>query len=227
MLPIYDVTPFTLLDFPGHTACIVWVSGCNMRCGYCHNPDIARSGKARVEQDDVFSFLKRRQGLLDGVVLSGGEATLYKELIPFARRIKNLGFAIKLDTNGTRPGIVRQLLAEGLLDAVALDYKAPLESFARLTKCSAWEQFSATLDLLIAQNGVSFEVRTTAHRDLLDEGAIAAILRDLEQRGFHGDFYLQNYRVAGGFMPLSSQGAALDCAQIHTPAHFSLRFRNF
>ena len=108
-LPIYDVTPFTLLDFPGQTACIIWFSGCNMRCGYCHNPQIVK-GVGDKSVEDVLAFLEKRRDLLNGVVLSGGEATLYKDIIPFVTKIKCMGYAVKLDTNGTRPDIIQEML---------------------------------------------------------------------------------------------------------------------
>lgn len=88
-LPIYSVTPFTMLDFPERTACIIWFSGCNMRCSYCHNPQIVK-GKGRGDVEQVLDFLKKRQGLLDGVVLSGGEASAYPGLPDFIRQVKHL-----------------------------------------------------------------------------------------------------------------------------------------
>lgn len=92
-------------DFPDSTACILWVAGCNMRCGYCHNPQIVL-GKGVLSEADVLNFLHRRKGLLDGVVLSGGEATAWPGLIAFTTRVKAMGFAVKLDTNGLRPDVL-------------------------------------------------------------------------------------------------------------------------
>jgi pyruvate formate lyase activating enzyme len=123
MLPIHAVTPFTLLDFPGLPAAVVWCSGCNMRCAYCHNPDIVRGKAGQKTPPEVLAFLATRRGLLEGVVLSGGEATLWPGLPGFIAQVRALGFAVKLDTNGTRPETLRGLLPA--LDYVALDYKAP------------------------------------------------------------------------------------------------------
>ena len=109
-----------MLDFPGCAACIVWIAGCNMRCGYCHNPQIVL-GKGRIGEGAVMDFLTRRRGLLDGVVLSGGEATTWSGLANFAEKVKAMGFAIKLDTNGLAPGVTPRLLEEKLLDRLALD----------------------------------------------------------------------------------------------------------
>lgn len=189
-LPFYAITPFTLLDFPGRSACILWVAGCNMRCGYCHNPEIVL-GKGTLGEDDALAFLRRRQGLLDGVVLSGGEATTWPGLTNFAAMAKALGFAVKLDTNGLRPDVVASLLERHLIDRVALDYKAPPARYEKVTGTLAFVRFSRTLDLLCGQQRVPFEVRTTVHDALLDEGDVIAIAADLEQRGYRGALALQ------------------------------------
>jgi pyruvate formate lyase activating enzyme len=228
MLPIYSVTPFTLLDFPGQTACIIWFSGCNMRCGYCHNPAIVKSkGKGTAEQ--VLAFLLKRKGLLDGVVLSGGEATLYKDIVGFAAQIKRLGYAIKLDTNGTRPEIVHELLKDNLLDYVALDYKAPASGYKKVTATHLFKHFDETLSRLCCQDKVPFEVRTTVHRGLLDEKAVIDIMEDLSRRGYRGVYYVQNYinndnPVLGDLPP---QKQVLDISKLPPAKGFSLEFRNF
>lgn len=127
VLPIYSVTPFTMLDFPDRIACIIWFSGCNMRCPYCHNPQIVK-GKGKGSVEEVLAFLEKRKGLLDGVVLSGGEASYNPGLPDFIQRVKDMGYAIKLDTNGLRPEIIETFLAQNMLDYVALDYKADRKS---------------------------------------------------------------------------------------------------
>ncbi len=192
-LPIYSVTPFTMLDFPHKTACIVWFTGCNMRCPYCHNPQIVK-GKGRGEVADVMDFLKKRQGLLDGVVLSGGEATSYAALPNFIRIVKSLGYAIKLDTNGLRPDILRAFLDDGLLDFVALDYKSPPEKFKRVTGTDKFKDFEKTLAMLCAQTAIPFEIRTTVHTDLMNESDVQAIINDLTLRQFRGTYAIQNFR---------------------------------
>ncbi len=126
-LPIYSVTPFTMLDFPGRTACIVWFSGCNMRCGYCHNPQIVK-GKGRGDIKQVMDFLRKRAGLLDGVVLSGGEASVYPGLPDFIREVRDLGYAVKLDTNGLRPDIIRDFLEQDALITLPLITKLHLRN---------------------------------------------------------------------------------------------------
>ncbi len=229
ILPIYSVTPFTMLDFPGRTACIVWFSGCNMRCGYCHNPQIVK-GKGRGTADEVLTFLKKRQGLLDGVVLSGGEASVYPGLPTFIREVRALGYAVKLDTNGLRPGIVRDFLDDDVLDYIALDYKAPPEKFKKVTGVEKYADFSRTLSLLCGQNRVPFEIRTTVHTGLMDEDDIRAIITDLDARGYRGTYYVQNFRADNdrptlGFLP--SQKRKLNCSILPFGINFRVAFRNF
>lgn len=230
LLPIYSLTPFTMLDFPERTACIIWFSGCNMRCPYCHNPQIVR-GKGQKNIRDVLDFLQKRQGLLDGVVLSGGEATLYGGLLDFVRDIKKMGYAVKLDTNGTRPDMIRALLEEGLLDFISLDYKAPQKRFRHVTSSNTqFENFSQTLDLLFERNCVDFEVRTTVHTELMNEVDLNSIISDLERRKFHGTYYIQNFRSDNnrptlGGIPL--QARIINQEKVISSEAFRVEFRNF
>jgi pyruvate formate lyase activating enzyme len=187
----YDITPFTVLDYPDHLAAILWFAKCNMRCVYCYNKDIV-FGEGMYTQTDALDFLQKRVGLLEAVVLSGGEATLYDELANFCRKIKRLKFKIKLDTNGSNPKMVQELVEEGLVDYIALDYKAPKEKFLAITKDKHFDRFSKTLNFLI-QKKFNFEVRTTVHSDLLRVEEINRIIKDLTRRGYTGIYYLQPF----------------------------------
>ncbi len=189
--PIYDITPFSALDYPDHLSAIIWFAGCNMRCSYCYNGDIVFS-KGKRSLDEALAFLQTRVGLLEGVVLSGGEATMFSGLTAFCRKIKALGFKIKLDTNGTFPQKIKELIDENLLDYVALDYKAPAAKFYAITKNQNFSSFEESLELLLKEE-VDLEVRTTLHSELLDEDDINAIADDLESRGYRGTYYLQNF----------------------------------
>ena len=188
---VYNLTPFTHIDFPNHLACIVWMVGCNMRCDYCYNNDIVFSKEGEYSFRDVLSFLEKRVGLLDGIVLSGGEASLHN-LIPFCKEIKKLGFKIKLDTNGLNFHQIKDLVELDLLDYIALDYKAPSYKFKGITHSKQFKLFSKTLDLLI-KNEIKFEVRTTVHNDLLNEDDINYICTDLIKRGYDTIYYLQGF----------------------------------
>lgn len=192
---IYDLTSFTHLDYPNHLSCIVWFSGCNMRCDYCYNKDIVFAKEGKYSCNDILEFLKTRVNLLEAVVLSGGEATSH-DLIPFCKEIKKLGFKIKLDTNGTNYELVKELLDLELLDFIALDYKAPKSKYKAITHSTKFDDFSKTLDLLIAKN-FDFEVRTTLHADLLNENDINEIISDLKNRGYTKTYYIQKFRDTG------------------------------
>ncbi|MBL1147060.1 MAG: anaerobic ribonucleoside-triphosphate reductase activating protein [Pseudomonadota bacterium] len=229
ILPIYGTTPFTLLDFPDRTACIIWFSGCNMRCGYCHNPEIVK-GRGQYDIGKVLSFLERRKYVLDGVVLSGGEASSYPGLPAFIRKIKSMGYAVKLDTNGIRPDLLEVFLKDGLLDYVALDYKAPVDKFKAVTGVKKFGFFSDTLDMLCRQKNIPFEVRTTVHTSLLDEEDIITIMRDLELRGYKGDYYVQNFCADNNRPTLGNippQKRLLNINALPRPADYRLHFRNF
>ena len=166
-----------------------------MRCDYCYNKDIVFAKRGTYSYNDVLDFLKTRVGLLDAVVLSGGEVTSHN-LVEFCKEIKKLGFLIKLDTNGINYDSIRELVESNLLDYIALDYKAPKNKFFRITKSNNYNQFSATLDFLI-QNGIKFEVRTTLHFDLLNEDDINTITKDLKTRGYKNKYYIQQFLDTG------------------------------
>ena len=166
-----------------------------MRCDYCYNKDIVFAKNGKYSYNYVLNFLKSRKNLLDGVVLSGGEATSH-DLIEFCQEIKKLGFKIKLDTNGTNPLHVEQLINLNLLDYIALDYKAPKEKFTQITHSNKYEEFSKTLDLLLEKD-FAFEVRTTLHGDLLHVEDINIIIKDLEQRGYKNTYYIQEFLDTG------------------------------
>jgi len=187
----YDITRFTTLDYKDHLACIIWFVKCNMRCSYCYNSRIVE-GEGILSNQEVFEFLKSRVGKLDGVVLSGGECTLNPDLLEICKEIKELGFKVKIDTNGLNPKLLFELIDFGLVDFIALDYKAPIEKFEQITKVKSSKNFYKTLDMLI-EKSFPFEVRTTVHSSLLNENDINSMAYELNKRGYIGTYYLQNY----------------------------------
>jgi len=188
---VYDITKFTHVDYPNHLACIIWFSGCNMRCDYCYNKEIVFAKGGNYSLHDIITFLKSRTGMLDGVVLSGGEATNH-DLVLLCKEIKKLGFNIKLDTNGTNPKQIQTLCESNLIDYIALDYKAPSYKYQEITKSTQFHEFSKTLQYLIDSN-MNFEVRTTLHRDLMNENDINNIIKDLQSRSYTKIYYIQKF----------------------------------
>ena len=189
---IHSFTPFTLLDYPDKSACILWFAGCNMKCDYCYNPEIV-FGKGMFYFSEIYSFLKSRKNLLDAVVLSGGECLIHKDIIPFIKLVKSLGFLIKVDTNGSQPKVLEKLIEENLIDYVALDFKGPKEKFFTITKSDFYTQFLSCLELLQASS-IPFEIRTTYHSSLLNPEDIAAMQHVLLELGYDKDYYIQNFR---------------------------------
>lgn len=189
--PIYSITPFTLLDYPDHTACILWFAGCNMRCGYCYNPEIV-TGKGKVSFEEVLAFLKIRKNLLDGVVFSGGECTMHQDLPWYASEVKNLGMKVKIDTNGSRPHVLENLISENLVDYIALDFKALPQDFKKMTKSDFFDQFKESLDVLL-EFQVHFEVRTTVHSELISQKVLNQMLLFLDNMGYKGKYFIQHF----------------------------------
>ena len=135
MFIIGGIQKTSLIDFPGKIAAVVFTQGCNFRCGYCHNPSLAVSSphwENRLSHKDILSFLQTRIGKLDGIVISGGEPTIQSGLYDFIKEIKNMGFLVKLDTNGTNPQVLERLINDNLLDYIAMDIKAPLEKYPQI-----------------------------------------------------------------------------------------------
>jgi pyruvate formate lyase activating enzyme len=211
--PIYNLTPFTLLDYPGRVACILWFAGCNMRCSYCYNPDVVL-GKGTISFEDVLHFLKSRRGMLEGVVFSGGECTLHNNIIWLMEEIKAMGFLIKLDTNGSRPLTIANLVRSGLVDYIALDFKALPHQFEAVTGSSLFDNFEHSLRFLIGSEQ-KFEVRTTVHSDLVNAPDFAAMVKYLELMEYLGTYYIQHFvndvPTLGGLGSSGKKLTSTDC----------------
>lgn len=188
---------FTMLDYPDKVACIAFTPGCNMRCGFCHNPEFVLPELMKEIQGDFiaeetfFNFLDQRQGRLEGVVVSGGEPTIWQDLPDFFRKIKAKGFLAKLDTNGNNPVMLRKLLDEQLLDYVAMDVKTSLAEYGKLVGGGVKPEHIAESIELLKASGIPYEFRTTLIKELHPE----AVLRDMEEliKGAER-YYLQVFR---------------------------------
>ena len=167
-MKISGLQPVTASDFPGRLAAIVFTQGCNFHCPFCHNGSLLpMDADSLIGEDTVFDFLHKRQKLLDGVVISGGEPCLQDDLAGFCRQVKEMGFAVKLDTNGSRPGVIEELLDGNLVDFIAMDIKAPLSRLAELTgTVSHGPQIRRSISL-IAASTVDHLFRTTDVKPLL------------------------------------------------------------
>jgi len=170
----------TLIDFPGNIACTVFTIGCNFKCPFCHNPELVLPSlfpkrEDQVQVSDLFSFLNKRKGLVDGVVITGGEPCIHPDLAEFCHTIKEMGFRVKLDTNGTRPHTLELLFKEQLVDYVAMDIKSnpATYSFAAGVEVN-FKSVQQSIDLII-KNAPAYEFRTTCVNSLMDEKIIKDI----------------------------------------------------
>ena len=171
---ICGLQKMTLLDFPGKIACTVFLGGCNFRCPFCHNSELFMGKPEKLmEDEEFFAFLKSRKGLLDGVCVSGGEPTLYKTLPDFLAKIKEMGFPVKLDTNGYRPEVLKALVQQGLVDYVAMDVKNSPAMYAQTVGLEKMELSSIEESLRLLIGGeLPYELRTTLVRQLHDAASI-------------------------------------------------------
>ena len=194
---IAGLQKMTLLDYPGKVACTVFLQGCNFRCPFCHNSDLLPgAGEAYMTREEFMAFLESRRGLLDAVCVSGGEPTLQPELEDFLRDIKVMGYHVKLDTNGSRPEILRQLVQAGLVDYVAMDIKNSPEHYAATAGSNIPLCNMETSMSYLLQGHVDYEFRTTVVEELHNEAdfvSIANWLKTLCPQGKARRFFLQSY----------------------------------
>ncbi len=168
---IKGLQKLTLLDYPERVACTVFTAGCNMRCGFCHNaPLVTKIDDSFIKEEEFFKFLENRVGVLDGVCVTGGEPLLQKDIESFLAKIKALGFLVKLDTNGTSPEILIDLVQKNLIDYVAIDIKNSPEKYALTCGLKSIDiaQIKKSVDFLINSN-IDYEFRTTVTKELFTE----------------------------------------------------------
>lgn len=166
-MKISGLQKLTLLDYPGKMACTVFTYGCNFRCPFCHNALlVTEENSDNISEDEFFAFLKKRQGILDGVCISGGEPTLQEDLAEFIAKVKALGYSVKLDTNGTNPVLLQKLISETLVDYVAMDIKNSPAKYDMTCGCKTDTDTIKKSVALIKESGIEHEFRTTTVREL-------------------------------------------------------------
>lgn len=164
-MQIGGIQKTSLLDFPDKISAIVFTQGCNFRCGYCHNPELIVLKNELLSCEEFFEFLKTRKGKLDGVVITGGEPCLQKDLIDFIKQVKSMGFLVKLDTNGTMPEVLKSALP--YINYVAMDIKAPVEKYSDIVRVKVNPNKIRESISLIVNSGVDYEFRTTVVKSQL------------------------------------------------------------
>lgn len=216
---IYDITPFSVLDFPDHLSCIVWLSGCNLRCKYCYNEHIIYTNQD-LGFEKFREFLNSRVRLLSGVVFSGGECTNSPNLEKYINYAKDLGYLVKVDSNGTNPEKIKKLL--NIVDYFAIDFKAPKEKLKEITGYDYFDDFEKTFDILLASN-VDYEMRTTWHFDLLSIDEIIQMNDYLRAKGYAKSYYLQKFLEVKNLGDLKQSEKRYDLSILPK----GIEFRNF
>ena len=174
----------SLIDFPGVIACVVFTPGCNFTCPYCHNPELAAApvigtGSSPYTEADVFAFLEKRKGMLQGVAITGGEPTLQKDLEGFIQRVKGMGYKVKLDSNGTRPQVLASLLDKDLVDYLAMDIKTDLANYLSVMKNGDQVgRIRESINLIMAE-AKAYEFRTTCARPFITPEIMERIGREI------------------------------------------------
>ena len=201
-MKIGGIQKLSLVDYPGKTSAAIFTIGCNMRCGYCHNPELVLPERYAdaIPENDIIDFLKMRIGKLEGVVISGGEPTMHKDLPSFFAKVKELGFHTKLDSNGTHPQMIKELISNNLVDYIAMDIKSDLETYDLVAGLDqlhySEEHISFILSAitksvnLIKNSNIPYEFRTTVVRELHKESTFQNIAHWLNGSK---KYYLQNY----------------------------------
>jgi len=187
----------TLIDYPGKIACVVFLAGCNFRCPWCYSSELVLPLKIakqpRISEEDFFDFLRQRQGKLEGVVICGGEPTINKELYQFIEKIKQFGFFVKLDTNGSNPKMLKDLVSAKLIDYVAMDIKLSKEKYQMVfAEKIDFKNIEESVDFL-KQGKVDFEFRTTVVNTIHKEEDFLEIAKWIG--GKNVKYYLQNFRA--------------------------------
>lgn len=205
---ICGIEKFSMVDYDGYIACTLFTSGCNFRCPFCHNSSLVMGGAASIDESEVFDYLKKRKGLVDAVCITGGEPTLHKDLPAFITQLKALGYKIKLDTNGTNPAMLKELIDAKLIDYVAMDIKNSFDKYM-LTAGVKEVDLSAikeSIDILMSSS-IGYEFRTTLIReyhDIDDIKAIANLLKGANK------YFLQKYKdsdecISHGFSEIDKE----------------------
>ena len=197
---ISGIQKLTLLDYPGKVACTLFTAGCNFRCPFCHNAGLVlpdRLEEASITEDEVMSFLKKRAGILDGVAITGGEPLLHTDMPEFLEKIKNLGYKIKLDTNGSNPKLLKEIVNAGLVDRVAMDIKNAPTEYNKTAGCSVdMEKIEESKDFLLTGT-CDYEFRTTVVKGIHTKESIVAAAKWISGAK---EYYLQQFKDSGNLI---------------------------
>ncbi len=181
----------TLIDYPGKIACMVFTIGCNFRCPYCHNPELVdETVETKYTEIKIINFLEIRKKMLDGIVITGGEPTIHDDLPLFLKKVKDLGYSIKLDSNGTNPDMLEMLIKNKLVNYIAMDIKSPLSKYSETVARPVHIPAIRKSIGLIMNSGIEYEFRTTVVKSLVSESDLVEIGREIQGAK---RYYLQKF----------------------------------
>ena len=190
----------SLIDYPGKLSCVLFLSGCNFTCPYCHNPQLVNGGFSKttcLDEKAFYDFLENHKGFIDGVVISGGEPTIHEEIVALCRKIKMIGYPIKLDTNGSRPKAIKSLIDKGLVDYFAMDVKTDPHRYPpAIAKEYDPGQTLASIETIMG-SGIPYEFRTTCIKPIVDEGSMENVVRTIKGAELYA---LQRFRDDNGVL---------------------------
>lgn len=199
-MKISGIQKLTLLDYPGTVACTLFTAGCNFRCPFCHNAGLVlpeQIEEASISEDEVMSFLKKRVGMLDGVAITGGEPLLHADMPQLLRKIKDLGYKIKLDTNGSNPKLLRDIVEAGLVDRVAMDIKNAPEEYPKTAGCNVSMVAIEESKNFLLGGAVDYEFRTTVVKGIHTKESLVAAAKWISGAK---EYYLQQFKDSGNLI---------------------------
>ncbi len=189
-MKIGGIQKCSFIDYPGKISAIIFTVGCNFHCPYCHNPELVNETATEIPESEIFDFLLRRKNILEAITITGGEPTVHTDIIQFIQKIKELGFLVKLDTNGTNPEVIKEIQDKRLVDYIAMDIKAPLSNYSETVgRPVDIENIKRSIDLLL-KGTIAYEFRTTVVKTLLSPDDITFIGESI--RGAE-TYYLQKF----------------------------------
>jgi len=189
------IQPFTTIDDFGHVGAILFTGGCNFRCFYCHNPGFVLPDRVKfLPKDYVLKFLNKRKGLVESIIICGGEPTIHPNLIEWIKYIKELGYRVKLDTNATNTSMFRKIIDEKLVDFIAVDFKATVNNYNKVIVTNFDSNIVYNNLEYMAKSGIDYEIRTTIHSDIHDKEEILTMIEEMKKIGVK-NYYLQLFKM--------------------------------
>ena len=207
---ISGIEKLSLVDYPGYCCAVLFTGGCNFLCPFCHNSGLVVQEHQILDNDEIMAFLRKRYGILEAVVISGGEPTLQHDLIDFIREVKEIGYKVKLDTNGTNPKVLRKIVEEGLVDYVAMDIKNAFDKYPEITGKPQVDIHKIRESVEILKSGnIEYEFRTTLVREYHDVDAIRAMAQDISgaKRVYLQHFVDNDSCISGGLSDIKKEEA--------------------